>query len=602
MLTRDKSGKLAHIIAAVILFTISFCFWGIQYPHHLMHKEQMQMFLTNSDYFWQHISYQGGTAIYLGEWLTQFFRFTWLAAAILSTLLVAIYISINQIIKHFYNVNFSVLALIPAIGYGLLLTNDFYYLSGAVALCISLWLIVIYAKIDSLVAKTVYGLFATVIIYWLLGAVYIPYVITIILIELYQKYITQLNQRQSVTAFITSLLALGVFLPLSTRYFLTINTIQQSFLSPAYYKFTIIFPKPLWLLLASLPLIFIAHWALKLFEKLSVWTNATLLIIICALTIYGYITIPNNAEEVEMKYSNLVNQQKWNDIIHQAELQKPEGKQARLALILALAQTRQLGERLFEFNPTPTDFFIPYEVHGMAPLISNEPYFYLGMINFAQMLSMESIDSSPDAVMPVRAVKRYAETCIITGQYAIAEKFLGYLKKTLFYKDWANEASTYLYNDAKVNEHAVWGSLRKKQIKDPFYFNLSQIDLAYAYLLRSDPRNQMAFDYLMASCLLQKDVNSFMKFLSLITPDSTLPRHYQETLAFIETITSDIPSTLKSVKISNQVRDQLKMYAQAFTSGGRNNPNSMKPLYGNTYWYYIHFYNADETANQIDKK
>jgi hypothetical protein len=176
------------------------------------------------------------------------------------------------------------------------------------------------------------------------------------------------------------------------------------------------------------------------------------------------------------------------------------------------------------------------------------------------------------------------------------------LKKTLFYKDWANEASQYLYNDVKVNEHPVWGSLRKKQIKDSFYFNLSQIDLAYVYLLRSDSGNQMALDYLLASCLLQKDVNSFMKFLPLLTPDSTLPRHYQEALAFIGTITSEIPAPLKSVKISNQVRDQLKMYAQAFTSGVRNNPSFMKSLYGNTYWYYIHFYKADETATQIDKK
>lgn len=561
------------------------------------------MFLTNFDYFLQHISYQGGTAIYIGEWVTQFFHIQWLASAIVSILLASIYISINQIIKSFFSVNFSVMALIPAIGYGLLITNDFYYLSGAIALSILPWLIVIYAKIQSLVSKTVYGLIATAIAYWLLGAVYIPFVITVILIELYQKYITQLNQRQSVISYIVALLALAVFMPLFSRYYLTINTIQQSFLSPAYYKFTIIFPKPLWLLLASLPLIFIAHWILNQFKKISVWITAILLIFICSLTTYGYINIPNKAEELEMKYSNLVYQQKWNEIIHQAEIQKPEGKQAKLALILALAQTHQLGERLFEFNPTPTDFFIPYEVHGMAPLIANEPYFYLGMVNFAQMLAMESLDSSPDAVMPVRAVKRYAETCIITGQYAIAEKFLGYLKKTLFYRDWATNASQYLYNDNKVNEHPVWGGLRKKQIKDTFYFNLAQIDLAYVYLLRSDANNQMAFDYLMASCLLQKDINSFMKFLPLkIASDSTLPQAYQEALAFIETITTDIPPALKTVKISNKVRDQLKNYAQAFNSGGRNNPSAMKPLFGNTYWYYIHFYKADNTATQIDKK
>jgi hypothetical protein len=296
-------------------------------------------------------------------------------------------------------------------------------------------------------------------------------------------------------------------------------------------------------------------------------------------------------EEKEMMYDNMVSRQQWFDIIKKADQDPPTGSQGRLALMLALGQTDQLSTRLFSFNPQRTDFFIPYKLHGMAPLIANEPYFYLGLINFSQMLAMESIDSTPDAVMPVRAVKRYAEDCIITGQYTVAAKFLGYLQKTLFYSKWANDARTYLNNEEKINAHPLWGKLRTYQVKDNFYFQFDQVDLTLIALLQSNPKNRMAYEYLMSSVLLQKDLDQFLKFLPMIHllnyPET--PLHYQEALAYTKTLLPAWPKELDQYKISDDVQKRIEVYADAFKKGGNKNPGLMKQSFGNTYWYYVHF-------------
>jgi hypothetical protein len=227
----------------------------------------------------------------------------------------------------------------------------------------------------------------------------------------------------------------------------------------------------------------------------------------------------------------------------------------------------------------------------MAPFIANEPYFYLGLINFSKMLAMESIESTPDAVIPVRAVKRYVETCIITGQYDVAAKYLRYLQKTLFYKSWANNASKYLYNEDKINAHPLWGRLRTLQVKENFYFQFEQSDMALIYLLRSNPKNRLAYEYLMSSFLLQKDFDQFLKFLPMshLMNYINTPLVYQEALVYIKTLLPEWPEAMNQYKISDDVQKHIERYAETFKNGGSKDSRLMKQLFGSTYWYYVHF-------------
>ena len=149
----------------------------------------------------------------------------------------------------------------------------------------------------------------------------------------------------------------------------------------------------------------------------------------------------------------------------------------------------------------------------MTPFIAGEPFYYLGLVNFAQMFAMETIESTPDAKYPVRAFKRVAETFIINGQYENAKKYLIPLSHTLFYRRWANECISLLYNEEKINTHPYWGSMRKLIPKYDFYYNAKQIDIALRYLLLSNRENKVTLEYLMAHYLLHKDLDGFIQYL-----------------------------------------------------------------------------------------
>jgi hypothetical protein len=332
-----------------------------------------------------------------------------------------------------------------------------------------------------------------------------------------------------------------------------------------------------------------------IYEKVKdngcIFFNVVLTVIVVASLFSGFCFLPNWEEEKEMHFDNLVAVQHWNEIISLAEKTPPSGPQGRLALSLALAKTGQMSEKLFTFNPKPNDFFIPFDLKGMAPLIANEPYFYLGLINFSKMLCNESIESTPDEKMPVRAVKRIAEDCIITGQYRVAERYLWYLEKTIFYRKWAKDTRKYLFNDDKVAAHPVWGKLRKQQPNDAFYYQYDKSDLSLVTLLRSDSQNKIAYEYLMSWYLLRKDFNKFLKYLFLLKTVgyNDVPQTFQEALAYIKTLLKEDQSGLEQFPISAQVQQELVLYARAFQQGGSKKPAEMKKQFGDTYWYYLHF-------------
>jgi hypothetical protein len=592
-----KSMNWKNVISPLVstaFFVALVIFWGFYYPNHLVQKEQMQLFLTDWVYFVQHLSVKGGLATYLGEFFTQFFLFPIAGDFIVSAVLFSIYFGIKYLLKQLYGNELSLLALVPAIGYGFLLCNDFYYLSGAIAVSLSVWAVVGYLRIKSPASRAAIGFVGIPILYWFLGGAYMLFGTSVVLSELiiYFSKSNRLTPIKSMFLYISVCTIWGVVVPLVARRFLLLDTFLQSYVSSAFYKFTLIFPAYLKLVFASVPVLIIFHYfLLKLSRKIRFILQLTSGVLLIGALAYGFKKVPDFSEEKEMKYSNLVNKQDWTAIIKQAEKELPQGTQGKLSLTLALGQTNQLCSRLFAFSPQQSDFFIPYKVHGMAPLVASEPYFYLGFINFAQMLAMESIDSSPDAVMPVRAVKRYAETCIVTGQYDVAAKFLSYLKRTLFYRDWANEASEYLYNDEKVKAHPLWGKLRASQPKDEFNFQFDQMDAMLFSLLRSNQQNRLAYEYLMSSYLLQKDLDKFLEFLPLVKTMNypELPLAFQEALVYAKTLLPEWPEALKAYPIASNVSKRIEEYARAFSSGGNKNAAAMKRSFGNTYWYYVHF-------------
>ena len=380
--------------------------------------------------------------------------------------------------------------------------------------------------------------------------------------------------------------------PLIARLFLFTDNIQQTYISEAYYRINIFPPFPLILIFLSFPLfaVIMNFIPVEMIEKDHYAVNLYSIPFLCALTVWGILGSGDFQAEKVMTYENLVYKQEWNEIIRKAEKKNPSDRISMIAVNLALAETGQLSTKMFQFDQKENSLFLEYERRGMTPFISGEPFYYLGLVNFAQMFAMETIESTPDAKYPVRAFKRVAETFIINGQYENAKKYLIPLSHTLFYRRWANECISLLYDEEKINAHPYWGPMRKLMPKYDFYYNAKQADIALRYLLISNPGNKIAFEYLMANYLLHKDLDGFIQYLPSAEGlnYNVLPVVWQQASVYILTRLSQVPPQLEKLRISNDVVNSIKLYAQLFTAE-KQDTIKIKKEFGHTYWYYLHF-------------
>ena len=94
---------------------------------------------------------------------------------------------------------------------------------------------------------------------------------------------------------------------------------------------------------------------------------------------------------------------------------------------------------------------------------------------------------------------------------------------------------TYLYNEEKINTHKEWGWLRQIRYTEDFLFSDREMDIMLGLLYQHDHRNRMAFEYMLAYVLQQRDLERFMKYYPLgkHAGYDHIPRSYQEALVYV---------------------------------------------------------------------
>ncbi|MFZ0280103.1 MAG: DUF6057 family protein [Bacteroidales bacterium] len=576
-------SKISAEKTLLVLFTIAsgtfFCFF---YDNHLYQREQLQMFQLTFSYLIERLSVQGGFAIYFGEFFTQFFGIPLAGAAIISMFLVFLQMATRKLLFTISgNKNLEILSFLPAVGYWILLTQQFYYLSGLIGLLISVLASVFYLGIKRDKRRILSGILLIPLLYWLTGGAFLVFTLNIIIPVLSTG---KRSDRSLFSKFSIPLLyiLLASLIPVITRNFLITDSLLQSYLSGAYYAISIFFPVPLIVVFLVIPSLILLQSLLPLSDKQSSLLSIVSVILVATINIAGIKLFAGFKEEKEMAYDNLVYDQNWDGVIRLAENEQPASRRSMVAVNLALARTGQLSTKMFRFDQDENSLFLDYERRGMTPFIANEPFYYLGLINFSQMFAMESIESTPDAKIPVRAFKRVAETYYINDQYDVAGRYFYRIGHTLFYNKWAEKFLE--LNSREAVER------RKLKPKDDFFYNGQQMDIALRYLLIANPENRMAYEYLMAHYLLKKDFDGFLKAINMVKSMKydTLPVVFQEAIAYILTIVPEMPAQLQNLTPDKAVTDRIRDYARLY-SEDREDTAGMKKEFGDTYWYYLHF-------------
>jgi hypothetical protein len=584
--------KYTHLnqknIFTILFGIIVLLFWGLTYRYHLAYSEQYQMFLFTPDYFLDRFAHPGGVGEYIGEFFTQFYYYQWIGVMIISLLLMLIQRQVwilSRAIRE--NSSYYLLSFIPSIALWAFLCDENAMLSFIVSICFVLFSIYLYNKVKTFRFRFLYLILVLPLVYWFFGGAYLIFITWGIINEVL-NFISTKSKNQSISLLLVFMLW-GVSLPLIAEYFVQ-YPLSRLIIGINYYRFPTGLPVSGIVALALTALTPFIIAKLPSINKRKILYTIAQGVVICGLGVYAISISRDIMKEEVMHYDYLTRTYQWQKIIKLAEKKSPKAPFSVTCLNLALAKTDQLSNRMFEFFQNGTEGLLcEFQRDYMSTLPTSEAFYHLGMINTAQRFTFEAMEAIPDYKKSARLYKRLVETNLINGQYDISRKYLNVLKKTLFYSTWATEMMSYLGNENKINSHPEYGWLRQILYKDDFLFSNPEMDIMLGFLFQTNKKNKMAFEYLMAYVLEQKNLEKTIRYYPLgkTLGYSEIPRSYQEALIYVWTQKYKSFDNLPWSISANTINDVVD-FAQIYTT--QNNPEPiLARMYGKTLWYYLLF-------------
>ena len=133
-----------------------------------------------------------------------------------------------------------------------------------------------------------------------------------------------------------------------------------------------------------------------------------------------------------------------------------------------------------------------------AVCLMNDFYFLIGDMAMAERAAIMASVFSPDN-RNVKMLKRLCEINLVTGDTAVALKYVRILEKTLLYKDWAQKHNPYLLDADVAKEIAEKRKFLNRSKNIRLNDDCREILIE---LLESNPDNIIALDYLLCTDLI----------------------------------------------------------------------------------------------------
>ena len=583
-------------------------FWSVPYMSGLCFQEQYQMFLFDTNYFLERIVLPGGLADYISEFLVQFYYMPVLGGTIIALLLMSIQaISWGLMKQYGMKAVFPgyLLSFVPSIVLWCAMGDQNLLLSFVVALSGALLMGWIHNRFHNRLVKVVFELVSTALVYWFLGPVVFLYAALMI-------GDTMMKGKQN--GHILSSLGYSACLLILTVAWILLTTqslqypLYRIFSGLNYYRYPgTVSPLPLGVMIWTVVVVFFGMvpdghaWIKKLQQSKVVMVLAYVLVIVASW--FGIKASFDEMTHDLIDYDFLVRTEQWDKIIEKAE-KKPATTPLSVSCVnLALSQKGMLADRLFEFYQNGGEGLFPTFTRDMiSPVSTAEIFFRLGMVNDAERYMFEAQEAIPNYRKSARLTRRIIECEIINGNYKVAAKLLRRLQKTLFYSNWANQTMALLGNEKAINQHPIYGKLRKyREKKQDFLFSDREMDQMLGLLFLNDNHNKMAYEYLMCYELLQRDMEKFMQYYPLgrFVGYDHIPRSFQEILIGNWMKTHSDPRTIPYSVDAQNVNNTLN-FIQLYMQNPKDPQLSQQPYVSNA-WYYMVIQDKEE-AKKEEKK
>ncbi len=561
--------------AVLVLMTIFGIFFQ-KAPFRLEFKEQISIFLWSADRISWYLSNPGLIASVSGDWLTQFYINGW-TGSLLSLLLLLL---ISAGLYRFYRLAnpkhhaVLVLLILPLLMEGYFIPFPNYPVSATVGLTVSVWSACALAHLkDSKFAPWIYGL-SVPVMFLIAGG----HALTLALMLGYLK------RRDAATTVVCLVAGLLLMVLLGKLYNLSL---LHTFIWPVYPKHVI--PSEKLLLLE--PFLIIAVMVLSTLSS-RIRKPHTKEGIVYAVMIISSITFTTTADkELEnvIKIGTLAYRNDWKEVKRMAGSSEPN-MYRNFYWNLCNAREGRLADDLLKgrWGSSSSSLFLSTG--------RNDPYF--SMIYFTDaLLEIGDVSQATDCallaqtVMPghysTRMLRRLAEIAVVTGDYAVASKYLDILSRTRNHREWARDLQESINRDEIPEQYLIW---RSRTVPNDHFFGQGDIRSSLKIIAQESPYNRTAIDYLLCSLLLDKNLNSFIDYydryyLNALDRIVRVPDLYQEALMVNVNSDESLRATVEKYHISQEVVEKF-MNLMAARARSENGEVLTEESVG-TYWNYI---------------
>ena len=305
---------------------------------------------------------------------------------------------------------------------------------------------------------------------------------------------------------------------------------------------------------------------------------------------------PNFRAEVKMNHH--MERLEWRKALNVAKAQKQTP--TRLIVLnknLALLKLGKAGDEMFHYLDGGEPPKSPLQIRLMQ-IGAKMLYYHYARMNFCYRWCLE------DAVeygWKVDYLKYMVRTSLISGEPALAQKYINTLKKTLFYRGWAEKYEKMVQNPALIAKDPEMASIL------PLYQYDDQLDadnsLVENYLLHyfAKSYNEFStpmFDEAALMCALTlKDIptfwNCFFRYANSHRADR-MPTHYQEAALLYGNLekTVDIKGMPFDKIVEARFKEFMRFAQKHAVENVERDPEAKKLFYdryGNTFWYFYFF-------------
>jgi hypothetical protein len=623
-LIKNLNGRNFHWVGVSVLFFVAYYLFLnlLIKPELIYYNFQICCytpdFKTGSMFLLDCLSYPGGLTQYLAAFFTQMCYFPWLGSLFIILIAWGLYQLLAALIDITADNICRMICFVPAILIFMICDRYEDPFRYSVALLIIMIIAVLYQKILGRMGwpRSVLFLISCVIAYYLAGGAALIFVVLAAIYELFErnKPVFCVTYLLSGTAVCWCIGAILFRMDESDSYlsFIPLIQIEQIIQQGKLSKFLSV---PLLVFIpAAVLVINIRRMLLKkrgdfrlhmpgrkkhsvVKEKTGIALGRVIQIIFFFIITASCILFSYDWESKSTLQVNFfASRRMWPEVINTAR----KGSLKRYfpycnnAVNRALFYTGRMGDEMFTFPQSQFDSDLVFSRvrqgsarYNVSYLERAEVCLDLGMVNVAEEVAYEFLKGP-------YILKQLAWINLVRGQIESARIYLNALSRYPAYAGEAKEMLRQLEQDPLLERNQRVQYLRTvMENNDLIYANFSYDEEHWLKeLLRCNKNNKMAFEYLMAHYLLNRQLDKFVENLPRLDDFGykNIPRHYQEAILIYEAATNK-EVNLGRRNFDNEVLNQFKEISAIITSRNINDmePGKLEPKYGKTYFFYCIF-------------